>query len=155
MVIRIGKSKDTIKWTKKTQNNDLQNTTQKTNNQAPWTPQKLGLSSDALKGKKSLKIPKELSESVNRRTDNTMEKKTQNNDLQNTTQKTNDQAPWTPTKTGVELRCSWRGKKSLKIPKELSESVNRRTDNTMDTTKSTKRSTKLTHKLNMEQLELH
>jgi hypothetical protein len=60
-----------------------------------------------------------------------------------------------PHKNGVELRCSWRGKKSLKIPKELSESVNRRTDNTMDTTKSTKRSTKLTHKLNMEQLELH
>jgi hypothetical protein len=25
-----------------------------------------------------------------------------------------------PTKTGVELRCSGRGKKSLKIPKELS-----------------------------------
>ena len=47
-----------------------------------------------LKGKKSLKIPKELSESVNRRTDNTMDqKKTQKNDLQNTTQKTNDQSP--------------------------------------------------------------
>jgi len=29
-----------------------------------------------------------------------------------------------PTKTRVELRCSGRGKKSLKIPKELSESVN-------------------------------
>jgi hypothetical protein len=28
---------------KKPQNNDLQNTTQKTNDQAPWTPQKLGL----------------------------------------------------------------------------------------------------------------
>jgi hypothetical protein len=26
-----------------------------------------------------------------------------------------------PTKTGVELRCSGRGKKSLKISKELSE----------------------------------
>jgi hypothetical protein len=60
-----------------------------------------------------------------------------------------------PTKTGVDLRCSWRGKKSLKIPKELSESVDRRTDKTMYTTKSTKRSTTLTHKLNMEQLELH
>jgi hypothetical protein len=37
-----------------------------------------------------------------------------------------------PTKTGVELRCSGRGKKSLKIPKQLSESINRRTDNTME-----------------------
>jgi hypothetical protein len=45
------------------------------------------------RGKKSLKIPKQLSESINRRTDNTMEKKTQNNDLQITTQKTNDLAP--------------------------------------------------------------
>jgi len=35
-------------------------------------------------------------------------KKTQNNDLQNTTQKTNDQAPWTPQKPGVELGCSGR-----------------------------------------------
>jgi hypothetical protein len=42
-----------------------------------------------------------------------------------------------PTKTGVDLRCSWRGKKSLKIPKELSESVNRRTDNTMAKRKRT------------------
>ena len=33
---------------KKTQNNDLQITTQKTIDLAPWTPQKLGLSSDAL-----------------------------------------------------------------------------------------------------------
>jgi hypothetical protein len=47
-----------------------------------------------LKGRKSLKMPKVLSESLNRRTDNTMDKKkTKNNDLQNTTQKTNDQAP--------------------------------------------------------------
>jgi hypothetical protein len=45
------------------------------------------------RGKKSLKIPKPLSESINRRTDNTMEKKPQNNDLQITTQKTNDLAP--------------------------------------------------------------
>jgi hypothetical protein len=29
-----------------------------------------------------------------------------------------------PTKIGVELKCSGRGKKSLKIPKELSESIN-------------------------------
>ena len=36
VVIRIRKSKDTIKWTKKNpKNNDLQNTTQKTNDQAP------------------------------------------------------------------------------------------------------------------------
>jgi hypothetical protein len=44
-----------------------------------------------------------------------------------------------PTKTGVELRCFGRGKKSLKISKELSESINRkRTDNTMAKRKSTK-----------------
>ena len=68
-----------------------------------------------LKGKKSLKIPKELSESVNQRTDNTMGKKTQkNNDLQNTTQKTNDQAPWTPQRPGLssdaleDVRRVWR-----------------------------------------------
>jgi hypothetical protein len=54
-----------------------------------------------LKGKKSLKIRKGLSESVNRRTDNTMDKKTKNKDLQNTTQKTNDKAPWTPQKPGL------------------------------------------------------
>ena len=48
MVIRIRKSKDTITWTKKNQNNDLQNTTQKTNDQAPSTPQQPWLSSDAL-----------------------------------------------------------------------------------------------------------
>ena len=65
-----------------------------------------------LKGKKSLKIPKGLSESVNRRTDNTMEKKPQNNDLQNTTQKTNDQAPWTPQKLGLSSDVL-KGKKSL------------------------------------------
>jgi hypothetical protein len=35
---------------KKKKNNDLQNTTQKTNYQAPRTPQKPGLSSDALEG---------------------------------------------------------------------------------------------------------
>jgi hypothetical protein len=34
----------------KKKTNDLQNATQKTNDQAPWTPQKLGLSSDALEG---------------------------------------------------------------------------------------------------------
>jgi hypothetical protein len=33
---------------KKTNSNDLQNTTQKTNDQAPYTLQRLGLSSDAL-----------------------------------------------------------------------------------------------------------
>jgi hypothetical protein len=33
---------------KNQKNNDLQNTTQKTNDQAPWTPQRPGLSSDAL-----------------------------------------------------------------------------------------------------------
>jgi hypothetical protein len=50
------------------------------------------------------------SEAVNRRrTDNTMAKRKStrtNNDLQNTTQKTNDRATRTPLKTKVELRCS-------------------------------------------------
>jgi hypothetical protein len=31
-----------------------------------------------------------------------------NNDLQNTTQKSKDQATWTPLRTGDELRCSGR-----------------------------------------------
>ena len=40
-----------MQWTKKkTQSNDLQKTTQKINDQAPLTPQKLGLTSDALEG---------------------------------------------------------------------------------------------------------
>jgi len=48
---------------------------------------------------KRLNIPKGLSKSVNRRrTDNTMTKRT-NNDLQNTTQKTNDQVTRAPLKT--------------------------------------------------------
>ena len=62
--------------------------------------------------KKSLKIPKGWSESVNRRTDNTMAKKKKykrtNNDLLNTTHKTKDRVTRTPLKTGVELRCSGR-----------------------------------------------
>ena len=47
------------------------------------------------KGKKSLKIPRGLSEFVNRLKDRqyNRQKKTNSNDLQNTTQKTNDQAP--------------------------------------------------------------
>ena len=50
-VIRICKSKDRqYNGKKKPKNNDLQNTTQKTNDQALWTQQKLGLSSDALEG---------------------------------------------------------------------------------------------------------
>ena len=50
--------------------------------------------------KKSLKIPKEQSESVNRRrTHNTMAKRT-NNDIQNITQKTKDRTTRTPLKTG-------------------------------------------------------
>ena len=65
-----------------------------------------------------------------------MEKNPQNNDLQITTQKTNDLAPWTPQKLGLS---SGIGKKSLKIPKELSESINwSSTDNTMAKRKSTK-----------------
>ena len=75
-----------------------------------------------LKGKKSLKIPKELSESINRRTDNTIQKKPQNNDLQITTQKTNDLAPWTPQKLGLssdaleEVRRVWRYQSSYQNP---------------------------------------
>ena len=58
---------------------------------------------------KSLKIPKGISESINRRrTDNTMAKrkkdKRANNDLQNITHKTKDQVKRTPLKTGGELR---------------------------------------------------
>ena len=50
-VIRIHKSKNRQhNGQKKNKNNDLQNTTQKTNDQEPWTPQKPGLSSDALEG---------------------------------------------------------------------------------------------------------
>jgi hypothetical protein len=53
--------------------------------------------------KKSLKIPKGLSETLNRRTDitmatNKMDKRT-NNDLENTTQKTKDRTTRTPPKT--------------------------------------------------------
>ena len=57
-------------------------------------------------GKKSLKIPKGKSEAVKRRrTDITMAKrKRTNNDLQNITQKSKDQAKQTPLKTGGELR---------------------------------------------------
>ena len=62
------------------------------------------------KDKKSLKIPKGQSESVYRRTDNTM----------------------------TERKRQKGKKKSLKIPKEKSESVYRRTDNTMVKRKSTK-----------------
>ena len=59
--------------------------------------------------KKSLKISKGYSESVNRRTDNTMtERKTDkgtNNDLQNIRRKTKDRVARTPLKTWGELRC--------------------------------------------------
>jgi len=52
--------------------------------------------------KKSLKIPKGISESVNRRTDNTMTKrKRTNNHIQNTTQKTTDGVTRNPLKTGL------------------------------------------------------
>ena len=70
------------------------------------------------KGKKSLKIPRGLSEFLNRLKDRqyNRQKKPNSNDLQNTTQKTNDKAPWTPQKTGwAQMLC--KGKKSLKIPK--------------------------------------
>ena len=45
---------------KNLKNNDLQNTTQKTNDHAPWTPQKLGLSSDALEGQEEFEDTKEV-----------------------------------------------------------------------------------------------
>ena len=67
--------------------------------------------------KKGSKIPKKLSESVNRRrTDNTMAKRQRaNNDLQNTTQKIKDRATLTLLTTGggelmfsgrVRISCS-------------------------------------------------
>jgi uncharacterized membrane protein len=48
LYIRIHKSDRIHNDQKKNKNNDLQNTTQKTNDQEPRTPQKPGLSSDAL-----------------------------------------------------------------------------------------------------------
>ena len=62
--------------------------------------------------KKNVKVLKrsfKIAESVNRRTDNTMDKgKRINNDLQNITHKTKDQATHTPLKSVGELRCSRR-----------------------------------------------
>jgi len=56
--------------------------------------------------KKSLNIPKGLSESVNRRTDNTKAKRKRTIiELQNT-HKTQDRVKRTPLKLGEELRCS-------------------------------------------------
>ena len=49
---------------------------------------------------------------VNRKTDNTMAKrKSRNKDLQNNTQKTENQATYTPLKTGSELGCTGNVKK--------------------------------------------
>ena len=56
---------------------------------------------------KSLKIPKGQSESVNRRTDNTMTNRT-NNDLQNIANIIKDRVTRTPLKTGGELSFSGR-----------------------------------------------
>ena len=57
----------------------------------------------------SLKIPKGVIRihKLNERQHNGQKKRT-NNDLQNTTQTTKDQATQTPLKTGAELRCSGR-----------------------------------------------
>ena len=52
--------------------------------------------------KKSLKIPKGQSESVNRRTNNTMAKRKRTNIH------TKDRVTWTPLKNGGELGCSGR-----------------------------------------------
>jgi hypothetical protein len=57
-----------------------------------------------------LKIPKWQSEAVNRRrTDNTMaeRKRTNNNNIQNTTQKAKDQATRTPLKIRVNSGSYW------------------------------------------------
>ena len=57
--------------------------------------------------KKSLKIPKEQSETVyRRRTDNTMAKRKVQKDKQRSTKKTKDRVTRTPLTTGGELRCS-------------------------------------------------
>ena len=63
-----------------------------------------------VKAKKSLKIPKGLSEYVNRRTDSTMAKrKRTNNHRQHITQKTKDRVTRTPIKkTSGEPMCSGR-----------------------------------------------
>jgi len=63
---------------------------------------------------KSLKIPKRLSESVNRRTDNTMAKKGQKDKQRSTkhTHKTKDRVTGTPLKTEGERRCSGRVRSS-------------------------------------------
>jgi hypothetical protein len=58
--------------------------------------------------KKSLKIPNELSDSVNRkRTDNTIDKRKKNPKGQTTiTHKTKDRIARTPFKAGSNLKCS-------------------------------------------------
>ena len=57
--------------------------------------------------KKSLKIPKEQSETVyRRRTDNTMAKRKVQKDKQRSTKKTKDRVTRTPLTTRGELRCS-------------------------------------------------
>ena len=57
--------------------------------------------------KKSLKIPKGYSETVNQRmTDKAMAKRT-NNNLQNITHKTKDRVTRTPLNTGSELMYFW------------------------------------------------
>ena len=66
-----------------------------------------GLNTD----KKSLKVPKGKSESVYRRTDNTMAKRKNTNDKQRPTKhthKTKDRVTRIPLKTRGELRCSGR-----------------------------------------------
>ena len=66
-----------------------------------------------------MKIPKGQSETVNRRTDNTMTKrkkdKRTNNDIQNTTQKTNDRSTRIPINTGGELKCSGKGCRNIPV----------------------------------------
>jgi hypothetical protein len=61
-----------------------------------------------LKGKKSLKIPKGLSESVNRRTDNTMDQKNPPKMIYKTLHRKLTIDHHEPHKKWVELRCSGR-----------------------------------------------
>jgi hypothetical protein len=62
--------------------------------------------------KKSLKIPEGSSESVYRRTDNTMDKR-KSTKGQTTMYKTEERVTRTPLTTGSEIRCSGRVKQFL------------------------------------------
>ena len=85
------------------------------------------------KGKKSLKIPRGLSEFINRRTDNTIDKKTQIAMIYKTLHRKLTIKHHKPYEDWGWAQMLCKGKKSLKIPRGLSEFVNpQRTDNTID-----------------------